>query len=329
MTPPTPTHPAAPARFGRWLRRAAAALGVLAVLAAAAAAAGHVMAGQRMKRQVVVPPQPTLALRTDATAVDRGRYLYASRGCVDCHGADGAGRTFLDEPGGLKVVGPNITPDAGSAVAGYRPQDWARTLRHGVKPDGTPVLIMPSEDYNRLTDDDLGALVAYVRQLPPRDGAQAVVSLPLPVRVLYGFGAIPDAAAKIDHALPPPAPVPEGITREHGAYVANMCLGCHGARLTGGKVPGGPPDWPAAADLTGGAAGGMAAYPDADALLRMFRTGLRPDGTRVEVMPFESLREMSETDVRALHLFLRGLPAGGLPAGTARAPVSPTLRSAG
>ncbi|MCR5863813.1 cytochrome c [Aquincola sp. J276] len=314
---------------GRWLRRGAAGLGIVVLLAAAAATAGHVMAGQRMKRQVAVPPQPAPAWRSDAAAVDRGRYLYASRGCVDCHGADGAGRTFLDEPGGLKVVGPNITPDAGSAVAGYRPQDWARTLRHGVKPDGTPVLIMPSEDYNRLTDDDLSALVAYVRQLPARPGASAVVSLPLPVRVLYGFGAIPDAAAKIDHTLPPPMPVPEGVTREHGAYVANMCLGCHGARLTGGKVPGGPPDWPAAADLTGGDAGGMAAYADADALLKMFRTGRRPDGTPVKVMPFESLREMSETDVRALHLFLRGLPAGGAAAGQAGAPVTPKAQARG
>ncbi|MEF7616265.1 cytochrome c [Aquincola sp. MAHUQ-54] len=293
----------------RWLRRGAAALAGTAVLLAATAAAGHWMAGERMHRRVDVPPPPPLALRTDAQAIERGRYLYASRGCVDCHGANGAGRTFLDEPGGLKVIGPNITPGPGSAVAHYGVQDWVRTLRHGVKPDGTPVLIMPSEDYNRLTDDDVGALIAYVRQLPPLAGASAVVSLPLPVRVLYGFGAIPDAAAKIDHAAPPPAPVPEGVTREHGAYVANMCLGCHGPQLAGGKVPGGPPDWPAAADLTGGDAGPMAAYPTADSLLKMFRTGLRPDGTPVKVMPFESLREMSDTDVRALHVYLRGLPA--------------------
>ena len=43
----------------------------------------------------------------------------------------------------------------------------------------------------------------------------------------------------------------------------------------------------------------------------MFRSGKRPDGTAVQVMPFESLREMSETDLRALHLYLKALPGRG------------------
>ncbi|HRF09567.1 MAG TPA: TetR/AcrR family transcriptional regulator, partial [Xanthobacteraceae bacterium] len=68
---------------------------------------------------------------------------------------------------------------------------WAegrvRAIRHGVKPDGRPALIMPSEDYNRFTNDDLSALVSYVRQLPPQESAQqAVVDLPRPAWVLYG-----------------------------------------------------------------------------------------------------------------------------------------------
>ena len=37
------------------------------------------------------------------------------------------------------------------------------------------------------------------------------------------------------------------------------------------------------------------------------QTGKRPDGTPIQVMPFESLREMSDTDVRALHLYLKSL----------------------
>jgi cytochrome c553 len=127
--------------------------------------------------------------------------------------------------------------------------------------------------------------------------------------VLYGFGGIRDAAEKIDHTLAPSQPVDEGVNLRHGAYVANMCLGCHGPQLTGGRIPGGPPDWPPAANLRPQPGNGMAAYADADAFMRMFRTGKRPDGTAIKVMPFESLREMSETDLRALHLYLRSLPA--------------------
>jgi hypothetical protein len=137
------------------------------------------------------------------------------------------------------------------------------------------------------------------------------VRLPLPARVLYGFGAIDDAADRIDHTLPPATEVAEGVNVEHGKYVANMCLGCHGAQLAGGRIPGSPPDWPAAANLTPAPGAAMERYGQVDAFLRMMRTGARPDGSRIQVMPFNSLREMSETDLRALHLYLRSLPPRG------------------
>ena len=292
--------------MARWMKRLGAAALVLVVLAAGAAFTGLQLAERKMQRQVRVEVQP-VAYAAGAAALDRGRYLYASRGCVDCHGADGGGRTFVEEGDSLRIRGPNISPAPGSAVAGYRPEDWVRAIRHGVAPGGRPLMVMPSEDYNRFTDADLAALVAYVRSLPPAQGGPAVVQLPLPARVLYGFGAIQDAAGKIDHALAPAQPVPEGVNLAHGAYVANMCLGCHGPQLAGGRIPGGPPDWPAASNLTPGEGSVMVRYAQADDLLRLFRTGKRPDGSAVRVMPFESLKAMSETDVRALHLYLRSV----------------------
>lgn len=291
----------------KWFKRVAAALVVLVLLAGGAVFAGLQLADSKMQRKVDVAVQP-VPLRTDAQSLERGKYLFASRGCVDCHGANGAGKVFVDdEKSGVRTKGPNISPGPGSVVARYQPQDWVRAIRHGVDPGGRPLMVMPSEDYNRFTDDDLAALVGYVRALPPAPGGGADVRLPLPARVLYGFGAIQDAAAKIDHARPPPQPVAEAVSLQHGAYVANMCLGCHGPQLTGGRIPGGPPDWPPAANLRPGDGTGMAAYADPQALLRLFKTGKRADGSAVKVMPFESLREMSETDVRALHLYLRSL----------------------
>lgn len=290
--------------MGKWIKRGALALGALVLLAGAAIFAGLQLADRRMARQVAVQVQP-VALRTDAATLDRGRYLYASRGCVDCHGANGGGRVFVDNGSDLRIKGPNITTGSGGVVAAYQPVDWVRAIRHGVAPGGRPLMIMPSEDYNRLTDGDLGALVAYVQSLPPATGTGAEVKLPLPARVLYGFGAIDDAATKIDHTLPVATPVTEGVNLQHGAYVANMCLGCHGPRLAGGRIPGSPPDWPAAADLT---AAGMSPYVQVEAFVKMMKTGQRADGTKIQVMPFESLREMSETDLKALHLYLRSLP---------------------
>jgi mono/diheme cytochrome c family protein len=291
-----------------WLKRGAFALAILVLAAAAATVAGLHMADRRMARQVQVDVQP-VALRTDAAAVERGRYLYASRGCVDCHGANGGGCVFVDNGSDLRIKGPNITGGPGGVVSTYQPPDWVRALRHGVAPGGRPLMVMPSEDYNRLTDADLASIVAYVRSLPPVPGTAAEVRLPLPARVLYGFGAMQDAAAKIDHGLPPAAPVSEGVNLQHGAYVANMCLGCHGPQLAGGRIPGAPPDWPAAANLTP-VGSGMARYGEPEAFMKMLKTGQRPDGSKIQVMPFESLRELSETDMRALHLYLRKLPGG-------------------
>lgn len=289
-----------------WLRRSLIAAGALAGIAALVVGTGIAMAHQRMTRQVQVAVQP-LALPTDAAALARGSYLYRTRGCTDCHGADGAGRTLVDQ-GGLKIAGPHIGNGTGSVTAGYRVDDWVRAIRHGVAPGGRPLMIMPSQDYNRLTDADLGALVAYLKQLPPASGGSAVLQLPLPMRVLYGFGAIPDAASLIDHRLPPEQPVPEGATVEHGRYVAQMCTGCHGAGFGGGSVPGAPPEWPAAANLTPGDGGVMGRYPDAASFARMMRSGKRPDGTPIGVMPFEALAAMSDTDLEGTWRYLKSLP---------------------
>ncbi len=291
-----------------WIRRALITLVSLLVLAAVVVAAA-VWNGERKRERVVqLPALKAPAFTEDAAARERGAYLYASRGCADCHGADGAGRVFVDDGKGLKIKGPAIHSGPGSVTAGYVPQDWDRIVRHGVKRDGHPAMVMPSEDYNRFTDADLAALVSYVRVLPAAGGGAGIVELPLPVRALYGVGFIEDAAAKIDHALPVQQPVPEGVTVAHGRYVANTCLGCHGADFSGGPVPGGPPDWPPAARLNNkGADNAMARYPKPDAWVAMFRSGKRADGSEIKVMPFGSFSKMSDTDLRALHLYLKSL----------------------
>jgi mono/diheme cytochrome c family protein len=290
----------------RWIKWIVASLGLAVLLVAGAAVVGTQLAERKRMRQVNVPVQP-VAYTSDAQALERGRYLFQSRGCVDCHGANGRGRDFVNDGKGTRIAGPNITP--GGVVARYQPEDWVRTIRHGVKPDGRPALIMPSEDYNRFTNEDLAALVAHVRSLPPQKGGSAVVELPLPAWVLYGFGAIPDAAQRIDHSLPPSTPVAAAVTVQHGAYVANMCIGCHGEKLSGGKIPGGPPDWPAAANITPGEGSAMGRYKNAAQFMAMMRSGKRPDGSAIQVMPFGSLSAMNDVDTQALYAYLQTVPA--------------------
>ena len=288
-----------------WIKLSLSALAGLAVAAAAVVAFGAWNAERKLHR-IVALPASTFVLRAAPGALARGRYLFDSRGCASCHGADGGGRVFIDDGHGMRVKAPDIATGPGSVVAGYTATDFDRTIRHGVKRDGRPVFIMPSEDYSRLTDDDLGALVAYVRQLPAAAGGALEASIPLPVRVLYGLGAIQDAAAKIDHALPPPAPVAAAVSAEHGRYVAQMCIGCHGPGLSGGTIPGTPPDWPPAANITPGAGSAMPRYPDAAAFATMLRSGRRPDGGEIsKVMPFEALKNLDDADADSIYAYLK------------------------
>ena len=290
-----------------WLKRTLIVVGGLVVLLALLVVGALYRGESKMKRSLDIAPHP-VAFRDDARSIERGQYLFESRGCADCHGLNGAGRSFIDDGKGMHVAGPNISPGPGNVVASYSPSDWERTIRHGVKPDGRPLMIMPSEDYNRFTDDDLAAVVAYLRHMPPASGGKAILQLPLPVRALYGIGVVKDAAERIDHSLPSQQPVAEGVNLAHGEYVANMCKGCHGPALSGGKIPGAPPDWPAAANLTPGEGSAMPHYASAGQFIAMFRSGKRPDGSVVSrVMPFEALAKVSDTDVRALYLYLQGL----------------------
>ncbi len=299
--------------MNRWIKVSVLGVLGLALVAGAALVIGAQLGDRKMHRQVALNVA-AVPYVTDAASIERGRYLFMSRGCTACHGVNGAGADVVDDGNGMRVHAPNITPTAGGVAATYQPVDWVRTIRHGVKPNGEPAMVMPSEDYNRLTDADLAAMVAWLRQMPAAPGPGATVQLPMLVKALYAAGVVRDAAETIDHTLAPSQPVAEAVTAAHGAYVANGCIGCHGATLAGGKIPGAPPEWPAAANLTPGPGSAMTRYPDARAFAAMLRTGKRPDGSAVStVMPFTALKEMNDTDVQAVYLHLKALPP--LPSG--------------
>jgi mono/diheme cytochrome c family protein len=289
------------------IRRVAIALVVIAVIAGATFAVALWQGDRKLERQVDVRVVP-VPYTKDRKALALGKYLFETRGCAECHGSDGRGLVFLDTPDGFHVKTPNITPGPGSAVAAYGEADWVRTIRHGVAPNGRALLVMPSDDYNRMSDVDFAALVAYVRSLPPVRGEGAVIRMPKIVKALYGLGVVKDSAEKIDHRKPPSPAVAAAANAEHGAYVAQMCIGCHRASFEGGPIAGAPPDWPPAANLRPD--GAMARYDTPEKFIAMMRTGQRPDGTSVStVMPFMSLRNLNDTDLQAMHAYFRSLPA--------------------
>ncbi len=70
---------------------------------------------------------------TDAAAIERGRDLFASRLCAECHGADGEGHIFIDDDG-LRAYGARISSGPGSVTAGYTVADWVRPEGHARLP---------------------------------------------------------------------------------------------------------------------------------------------------------------------------------------------------
>jgi mono/diheme cytochrome c family protein len=123
------------------------------------------------------------------------------------------------------------------------------------------------------------------------------------------FGAVTDAAERIDHAAAVPSSVPNDELAR-GRYIAQACTGCHGPHFSGGKIPGTPPSWPDASNLTAASDSAMARYTSVEQFKTMFRTGKRPDGSAVsEVMPFKSLAHVSGAELEALFAFLKSLDA--------------------
>ncbi len=283
---------------------------VVLLLVILAGLAGFAWFGSEAKRNrfVAVNVAP-VAIALDPAGLARGRYLFESRGCADCHGRDGAGRVVVEDGSGFLVRAPNISSAVGTVASELGPLDWVRVLRHGLDANGRPLLIMPSEDYARMTDADLGSLIGYVKTLPPIEGQVPEIRLPLTVRFAYAVGWVKDAAEKIDHTLRPPASIDATDQVAAGDYVANSCRGCHNAALSGGPIPGAPPNWPAAANLTPGPGSAMAHYASEADFAAMLQSGKRPDGTAVSaVMPFGSLKALDAVDVAALYAFFKTLP---------------------
>jgi mono/diheme cytochrome c family protein len=251
-----------------------------------------------------------IAIPTDAASIERGRHLATTIGqCVDCHGDNLAGRVFLDAPGIARLVSANLTSGRGGVGGAFTDADWVRALRHGVGPGGKPLLVMPAQNFTVLSAEDLGALIAYMKSVPPVDNTPPPSEVRMLGRALFLAGQI-DAfsAEQIDHAAPPPVAPPVGPTADYGRYLVRFggCADCHGANLAGGPVPGAP-DAPLAANITPG--GEIAGWSEAD-FIRTLRTGINPAGKPLDpFMPWKYIGKLSDDELRAIYQYLKTVPA--------------------
>ncbi|MGN6563370.1 MAG: c-type cytochrome [Thermomicrobiales bacterium] len=286
-------------------------LGVLVLLLLIALGGVYALSTYRLNQTYAVPAE-SLTIPTDAASVEHGKHIAtAMAGCGNCHGVTLGGHVVFDQQPLGSVVAPNLTTGKGGIGATFTDADWVRAIRHGVGPNGKALLIMPSDDYHNLGATDLAALIAYLKQLPPADSSDLPTTALGPLgRALFVTGQLPLLPAdKIDQRAPLQAPPPAGPTAQYGQYLASFaCQGCHGPSYTGGKIPGGDPNDPPAANLT---PAGIGAWSETD-FVHALRDGQRPDGTRIDTaMPWPVFHNMTDDELRALYLFLRTLPAKG------------------
>jgi cytochrome c553 len=290
----------------RWIGSLAAfaTLSLLVLLAAV-----WVRGGRILHRQYEVPPHPSLPVVPDSDAIARGEHIARSIGnCTLCHGEDLGGAVYMDEgPFGI-AAGPNLTAGRGGVAPSRSDEDWVRAIRYGVRANGASLLLMPSEVFVHLSDRDLAALIAYVKQVPPVDRDIPASRLRWVGRLLTGAGRLNLLAASKTEPLISVPEVEAGVTPAYGRYLVETsgCAGCHGYGLSGGRVAG-PPGLPLASNLT--PAGAIAAWSETD-FIRAMRDGMRPGGAPIdEFMPWRAFSRMTDDELRAILVYLRSVPA--------------------
>lgn len=281
--------------------RAVAILAVLVVLGLLVLAAF----GYRRVHRTVNRRVPLVEVSTDSAHIARGRHL-ASIGCVGCHSAlhpdslvlTGSTFNFAHESGSPdmgELWAPNLTP--GGRLKEYSDGELARGIREGLDRNGRPLLLMPSVDFRGMSDEDLGALIAYLRSQPAVTRNVPARRLNIIPYILIGAHVFnPSDQPAIQGAVIAP---PADSTADYGEYLVALggCRGCHGPTLQGqGDIPNA---WAVAHDQS------------LETFTRAVRGGISPRGNALDPtkMPWPNYARYSDVEIHAIYVFVRGLTA--------------------
>ena len=265
-------------------------------------------ASERRLRKTYDASVDSLIVPEDSASIARGRHLvHAVVNCELCHGSDLGGAVYSSSAAIGTVAGPNLTRGKGGLPATYTTMDYLRAIRRGVRQDGRSLIVMPSEVFTHLSQEDLGAVVAFLQRLPAVDREVPRSRFGPVGRALLAAGKLNMLVAPKTPRFSAPISVPQDTTPAYGKYLADIsgCHGCHGFGLSGGAVAG-PPGLPPASNLT---PAGLGNWQEAD-FVRALREGRRPDGTTLnEFMPWKVFRGMTDAELHALWRYLGSVPA--------------------
>lgn len=259
----------------------------------------------------------------EGEAVARGRYLAEGiLGCGNCHtpkAEDGtprlemkyAGAFVIEEPG-LRAFAPNITMDVETGIGGWSDEEIIRSIRDGVRPDGSLVgPPMPSPFFRGMSDNDVRAVVAYLRTIEPISNVveRSTYAISLPPAWGPPVGKVPDVSPDDELA--------------YGTYMAvslGHCVDCH-TPMTGGQ-----PDFSrtnaggrvlpnvfgintlVSRNITPHPHYGIGEWTD-DEIKRAITRGISPGGRKHLVgMAYPYYATMKDEDLDAIVTYLRSIP---------------------
>jgi mono/diheme cytochrome c family protein len=254
------------------------------------------------------------------TPLERGQYLMSSIvACGNCHtqqGPDGpvpgmelAGGLLIEDEA-FTVHTPNITPDPETGIGGWTDEQIIAAIREGRRPDGRIIgPPMPIHLYRDMSDSDVQAIVAYLRQVAPVKNAvpPSEYRIPLP----ESWGPPVDSVAD----------VPRDDPVVYGAYLAGPlghCIECHTPLVegvpdfdrlgAGGNPFFGPWDVSVSRNITPHPEAGIGSWTDAQ-IKRAITQGISADDARLlPPMGFHYYANIDEADLDALVVYLRSLP---------------------
>lgn len=271
----------------------------------------------------------TVSFVTEARAADalvaKGRYVFALAGGCGCHTAEGsptnAGGRPLKTPFGT-FYGTNITPDPTHGIGRWTDRELINGIRLGVRPDGSVMSpVMPYPAFNGMSDEDVTALVAYLRTLPAvaRENQSHKLSIPLSSvgnhlwRWLFFSPIVASRQA-------PKA----GIERGHyiSEHVAH-CQECHTPRTLWGTLDrsrdlaGNPRgiDGEATPNITPDLETGVGKWSEEE-MVSLLKSGFLPNMDNVqglmalviEGVPEGGYKDMSDADAQAVTQYLKSVP---------------------
>ena len=258
----------------------------------------------------------------NADAVKRGEYLARAGDCVACHTAPGgkpmAGGLSLPTPVGT-IVSTNITPSKTHGIGNYTLEQFSAALRSGMRADGRHLYpAMPYNAYAKVTDDDVKLFYAYfIEGVAPVDATPPATDLPFPFNIRLSM-----AGWNLLFLDRQPFQQEPGKDAQwnHGAYLVRglaHCGACHTPRnvlmaekqlheLGGGEL--GPWYAPNITSDANSGVGGWNVQELTDYMLLGHAPKAQAAGPMAEAID-NSLRHLTDEDLRAIATFIKSMPA--------------------